>query len=297
VTIHTPPCTQAIIAAGIRRVVVASQDPNPLVGGRGVEQLRAAGIEVVTGIETAEADRIIQPFRTFITSGRPYVTAKWAMTLDGKMASHTGDAYWISGPTARTWVHNLRDRVDAIMIGSGTVHADNPQLTVRLTPETREYERAERQGPIRVILATNGQLASHLNVIQPALATGTYILVGENSAPEQHQRLRDLGLTVIPLPLDAHEQIDIAAALTALAQQGIMHVLLEGGAKVLGSAFDQALIDHVAAFIAPKLIGGTGAPSPLQGSGLAQMHDAIPLHQVSSRSMDEDLLIEGELTH
>src|SRR5215469_4948689 len=130
VTIHTPPCTDAIIAAGIKRVVVGSLDANPLISGRGIDQLRAAGLEVTAGISSQETDEIARPFATFITTGRPYVTAKWAMTLDGKIATCTGDAYWISGPAARVWVHNLRDRVDAIVVGSGTAHADNPQLTV-----------------------------------------------------------------------------------------------------------------------------------------------------------------------
>ncbi len=295
VTIHTPPCTKAIIEAGVRRVVVGSVDANPLVCEQGFAQLRAAGIEVVAGVEAEETDAILRPFATFITQGRPHVTAKWAMTLDGKLASRTGDAYWISGSQARVWVHNLRDRVDAIIVGAGTAHADNPQLTVRLTPEQREYQRAERSGPLRVILATRGQLTPSLHLLQPELASGTCIIVGETCPAEQIERLQAYGVEALPVPVDTQEQIDLQAALQALAGKGIMHVLLEGGAHLLGSAFDQRLIDSVAVFIAPKLVGGAAAPAPLQGTGLAAMRDAVRLHHRRTRIIDEDVLVEGEL--
>jgi diaminohydroxyphosphoribosylaminopyrimidine deaminase/5-amino-6-(5-phosphoribosylamino)uracil reductase len=295
VTIHTPPCTKAIIEAGVRRVVVGSVDPNPLVCEQGFAQLRAAGIEIVTGVEAEETDEILRPFATFITQGRPHVTAKWAMTLDGKLASRTGDAYWISGSQARVWVHNLRDRVDAIMVGAGTAHADNPQLTVRLTPEQREYERAERSGPLRVILATNGQLTPSLHLLQPELASGTCVIVGATCPAEQITRLQTYGVEVVPVQTDPQGQVDLYAALQALAKKGIMHVLLEGGAHLLGSAFDRGLIDSVAVFIAPKLVGGAEAPSPLKGAGLASMQDAMRLHHRRTRTIDEDVLVEGEL--
>ncbi len=293
VTIHTPPCTQAIIGAGVRRVIVGSVDPNPLVCQKGFAQLRDAGIEVVTGVEAEETDEILRPFATFITQGRPHVTAKWAMTLDGKLATRTGDAYWISGPQARVWVHNLRDRVDAILVGAGTAHADNPQLTVRLTPEQRQYERAPRQGPLRVVLATNGQLAPQLHLLQPALANGTCVIVGETCPTEQSERLRKYGVEVLAVAVDAQGHINLAAALKALAQKGIMHVLLEGGAHLLGDAFDHGLIDSVAVFIAPKLVGGAEAPSPLKGLGLASMQDAVRLHRLRTQIIDEDVLVEG----
>jgi diaminohydroxyphosphoribosylaminopyrimidine deaminase/5-amino-6-(5-phosphoribosylamino)uracil reductase len=295
VTIHTPPCTKAIIAAGIRRVIIGSLDPNPLVCEQGIAQLRASGIEVLIGIAAPETDEIVRPFNTFVKQHRPYVTAKWAMTLDGKIATRTGDARWISGPLARAWVHNLRDRVDAIMIGSGTAHADNPQLTVRLTPEQREYERAPREGPLRVILATNGQLDEHLHLLQPDLATQTCIIVGETCPQPQIQYLQDRGLSVEQVACNQQGQIDFAAALAVLAQKDIMHVLLEGGATLLGSAFDHTLLDHIAVFIAPKIIGGAEAPSPLKGAGLALMRDAMQLQQMHSRLIGDDLLIEGEL--
>jgi diaminohydroxyphosphoribosylaminopyrimidine deaminase/5-amino-6-(5-phosphoribosylamino)uracil reductase len=295
VTIHTPPCTQAIIRAGVRRVIVGSVDANPLVRQKGFAQLREAGIEVVTGVEAEETDEILRPFATFITQGRPHVTAKWAMTLDGKLATRTGDAYWISGPQARVWVHNLRDRVDAILVGAGTAHADNPQLTVRLTPEQRQYERAERQGPLRVVLATNGQLDPSLHLLQPELASGTCVIVGETCPEAQREILRGYGVEVLAVAVDTQGHIDLAAALKVLGQKGLMHVLLEGGAHLLGSAFDHSLIDSVAVFIAPRLVGGAEAPSPVKGLGLAVMQDAVRLHHLRTQIIDEDVLVEGEL--
>lgn len=297
ITVHTPPCTAAIIAAGIKRVIIGSLDPNPQVSGRGAAQLRAAGIEVITGIAEQETAALVRPFATYITQGRPYVTAKWAMTLDGKLASHTGDAYWISGPAARTWVHQLRDRVDAIMIGAGTAHADDPRLTVRLAEEQRAYQRTQRPDPLRVVISSQGNLGSHLQLFQEQLAPGTCVIVSESSTPEQHARLRERGIQVIEAPADPAGRVDLVAALRILAQRGIMHLLLEGGSSLLGSAFEHKVIDHVVAFVAPKLIGGKAALSPIGGSGLVVMQHAHRLEQASFQTCGEDLLIEGEMSY
>ena len=294
-TIHTPPCTEAIINAGIRRVIVGVSDPNPLVYGHGIDQLRATGIEVVVGIEAQDAQKLIRPFTTFITKGRPYVTAKWAMTLDGKLATRTGDAYWISGSAARVWVHNLRDCVDAIVIGSGTACTDNPQLTVRLAPEQRAYQRLPHRGPLRVVLTSRGLLPNHLQLLQPDSTSKTCLIVGENDDHEPYLHLQACGIDVIHVALDNQGHVDFGSALHALGQRGILHVLLEGGAQLLGSAFDQALINHVAVFIAPKLVGGSSAPSPIQGRGLAAMKDALHLDNMNSQLIGEDTLIEGEI--
>src|SRR5579875_1762167 len=236
VTIHTPPCTSAIVEAGIRRVVIGSLDPNPLVCKQGIAQLRAAGIEVTIGVAAEETDEIIRPFATFVRRQRPYVTAKWAMTLDGKLATRTGDAYWISGPQARLWVHDLRDRVDAILVGAGTARIDDPELTVRLPAEQRTQERTPRQQPLRVILATHGRLPGHLHLLQPELAARTCIVIGEMCSDEQRRFLQAHGVEVLPIAVDAQGRIDLCAALQELARRGYMHVLMEGGAALLGSA-------------------------------------------------------------
>jgi diaminohydroxyphosphoribosylaminopyrimidine deaminase / 5-amino-6-(5-phosphoribosylamino)uracil reductase len=297
ITTHTPPCTDAIINAGIRRVIVGVSDPHPLICGRGIDQLRRAGIEVLTGIEAQDTQELIRPFTTFITRGRPYVTAQWAMTLDGKMATRTGDSYWVSGPEALVWLHNLRDRVDVILIGSGTARIDNPQLTVRLAPEQRTYQRLPRQGPLRVVLAARGLLPNHLNLLQPDDTARTCIIVGENYDRGQYRFLQERGIDVIQVAIDTQGRVDFGSALDALGQMGIVHVLLEGGAHLLGSAFDQSLIDYVAVFIAPKLVGGSSAPVPLQGRGLASMKAALHLKNMRSQFIGEDMLIEGEIDY
>ena len=299
--VHTPPCTGAIIAAGVQRVVIGALDPNPRVRTCGIERLRAAGIEISLlehTQEAREATELIHPFETYITKGRSYVTAKWAMTLDGKLASYTGDSYWISGSDARRWVHDLRDRVDAVLVGANTARVDNPQLTVRIAPEKRVWERTHRpQPPLRVALTTSGQLPASLSLLQPELARGTCILVGESCPRDQRQRLADFGVDVVPVAIGADGHIDLPAALQALAQRGIMHVLIEGGAKVLGSAFDQRCIDHVAAFIAPRLIGGSDAPSPIEGRGLAIMAYAHQLQHARVSVLEGDVLVEGDVLY
>ncbi|MEO7018689.1 MAG: bifunctional diaminohydroxyphosphoribosylaminopyrimidine deaminase/5-amino-6-(5-phosphoribosylamino)uracil reductase RibD [Ktedonobacteraceae bacterium] len=299
ISVHTPPCTQAIIAAHVRRVVVGTYDPNPRVCQQGVAQLHEAGIAVhllQEGPQAREAAEIVRPFALFIANSRPYVTAKWAMTLDGKLASHTGDSSWVSRPDARSWVHDLRDRVDAILVGAGTARMDNPQLTVRLAPEQMRYPRTPRaQAPLRVIMSTNGDLPTHLALFQPELASGTCIVVGEGCSRETQQRLVAYGVEVLVAPLAASGQLAIDAVLRLLGQRGLMHVLIEGGANVLGSAFDQQCIEHVAAFVSPKLLGGRGALSPLAGLGLANMQQARHLSNIRTTQFTADILIEGDI--
>jgi diaminohydroxyphosphoribosylaminopyrimidine deaminase/5-amino-6-(5-phosphoribosylamino)uracil reductase len=224
------------------------------------------------------------------------------MTLDGKIATRTGSAYWISGPDARQWVHRLRDRVDAILVGAGTVRVDDPQLTVRLTPEQREYGRADRQGPLRVVLSSRGELPVQSKLFQPDLAAGTCVLVGVDGKEQaeslhSYQWLQDHGVEVVTVATDGQGQLDFAAVLAILAQKGMMHVLIEGGSRVLGNAFDRQLIDHVAAFIAPKIVGGHAAPSPVGGTGLAAMTDALQFQQVRTERIGEDILVEGRFAY
>lgn len=297
---HTPPCTAAIIAAGVRRVIVGACDPNPRVYEQGIAQLREAGIEVTLldphSPEAQEAAEIIRPFACAVTRARPYVTAKWAMTLDGKIASSSGDSFWISRPDARSWVHDLRDRVDAIVIGAGTARRDNPRLTVRLASEQRRWIRAERsQPPLRVILTTSGDLPEHLALLQPELASRTCILIGETCSPSARRRLEESGAQVLAIAVDSRGLLDLPAALQALGQLGVVHALMEGGAHLLGEAFDRQSIDHVAAFVAPKLIGGSGAPSPLAGQGLMQMTQACQLRNPRTTLFEADVLIEGDI--
>lgn len=296
--VHTPPCTAAIITAGIRRVVVGAYDPNPRVCGQSIAHLRAAGIEVtlLTACpEAHECAELIRPFACSMTNARPYVTAKWAMTLDGKLASSSGDAFWISRPDARSWVHDLRDRVDAILVGAGTARADNPRLTVRLAAGQSSPRTARPQGPLRVVMSASGELPASLALLQPGLAAGTCIILGESCPRAVQQRLAESGALVLVVGEDARGQLDLLAALQALGQRGIVHVLIEGGARLLGDAFDRACIDHVAAFVAPKLIGGSRALSPLAGQGLLKMAQARQLCNIRTTLFTADVLIEGDI--
>lgn len=297
--VHTPPCTAAILAAGVRRVVFGTYDPHPRVSGQGAAQLRDAGIEVTlleNCPEAYECAELIRPFACAVTRHRPYVTAKWAMTLDGKLASRTGDAFWISGPDARSWVHDLRDRVDAILVGAETARMDNPRLTVRLTAQQASRMRTERpKAPLRVIMTASGELSAHLLLLQPELASGTCIITSETVSRTSRQRLEESGAQVLTVATNVQGQIDLPSALEALGQRDILHVLIEGGARLLGDAFDQQCIDRVAAFVAPKLIGGSGAPSPLAGQGLMHMEQAYHLHNMRMTRFDADILIEGDI--
>ncbi len=299
ISVHTPPCTSAILAAQVSRVVVGTHDPNPRVCQMGIAQLREAGVEVAlmeNSPQAREAAEIVRPFATFVTRKRPYVSAKWAMTLDGKLASQSGDAFWISGPDARSWVHDLRDRVDAILVGAGTARVDNPQLTPRLAPEQARWQRTPRiNAPLRVVMSASGDLPTHLALLQPELASGTCIIVGPACPPEVQRRLAKCGVEMMSVPLLAPGQLDLDAALHLLGERGLMHVLIEGGASLLGSAFDQGCIEHVAAFISPKLIGGRGAPSPLAGRGLKSMQQARQLCNVQITQFTADMLFEGDL--
>ncbi len=297
-TMHTPPCTEAIIAAGVHRVFVGALDPNPAVCTYGIQQLQRAGLDVVLLEHEYEALALIRPFATFITQGRSYVTAKWAMTLDGKLATRTKASAWISGTESRLWAHDLRDRVDAVLVGAQTARMDNPQLTVRLSPEQRRFERTTRtRPPLRVVLATYGRLPEHLTLLQSGNEAETWIVVSETCAAAQRTHLESLGVHVLPVPVDEHGRASLPATLQALAQQGIVHVLLEGGATLLGSAFDRHCIDHIVAFIAPILIGGGEALSPIGGEGLAEVIHACRLHNRRTQCLGEDILVEGDVVY
>lgn len=295
VYIHTPPCTEAIIAAGIRRVVIGMHDPNPRINGRGVAQLQQANIEVAFAPDIPALHALMAPFAHYITHKLPYVTAKWAMTLDGKIATASGDAYWISGPNARTWVHDLRNRVDAILIGAETARRDNPYLTVRLSAEQQAQRMPRPQAPLRVILSTRGNVPFDLHMLQPDEQSSTCIVVSELCEQQQQERLNKQGVQVIVVGQDSQGRVDLVQALQALAQRDIMHVLLEGGTQLLTTAFEQRCIQHVAAFIAPKLIGGLHAPTPLSGAGFAHMQNALHLQHIHVQQFELDVLIEGDL--
>jgi diaminohydroxyphosphoribosylaminopyrimidine deaminase/5-amino-6-(5-phosphoribosylamino)uracil reductase len=280
---RTPPCSQAILAAGVRRVFVGSRDPNPLVLGRGVARLRRAGVEVVRDVLRAECDVLNAAWFTFITAGRPFVTLKAAVTLDGRLATRTGDARWVSGPEARAWVHRLRDRVDGVLVGAGTARADDPALTARL-PGGRGRD------PVRVVLDTRLALPPRLRLFGERSAAPTLVAHTVASPPPRWRRLspRVELLRCRPGP----GGVSLPDLLRRLAARGITHLLVEGGAQVHGRFLAAGLVDEVAVVVAPKLAGADGVPLAAL-PGPARMADALPLTGVRVRRLGEDVLVRG----
>ena len=285
----TPPCTDALLRARPRRVVVALSDPFPEVSGGGIEQLRAAGIEVLVGVMEDEARWLLAPYLKRVTAGRPWVIAKWAMTLDGRIASHTGSSRWVSGPASRAVVQQLRGRCDAIIVGRRTTERDNPLLTARTQDES------PKRIATRIVLDSRASLAGDSQLVRTAAEVPVLVAVAADAPPSDRERLTAAGCEVFSCPgAGRAEQFD--ALLIELGRREMTNVLVEGGGEVLGTLLDAGMIDEVHAFVAPKLIGGQGAPGPIAGNGLATMSEAVPLVRPTIKQLDADVYIRGRLT-
>lgn len=280
----TPPCTDAVIQAGIRRVVAAMLDPFPQVAGQGAARLREAGIVVEVGIGEAAARRQNAPYLKRLRTGRLWVHAKWAMTLDGKIATRTKKSQWITGEQSRARVHDLRGKMDAIVVGKATLVADDPLLTARPTgPRTAT----------RVVLAGSGEgLLNNCRMLESIQAAPILIITSVGNG-KRLSIWRDRGAEVIELQASADNQVDVKALLTELAHRGMTNVLVEGGARTLGTFRDAGEIDEVHAFIAPKLFGGEGALSPFGGLGIAEITEAATLSDWRIEQLGDDLLVHG----
>ncbi|MGQ9919961.1 MAG: bifunctional diaminohydroxyphosphoribosylaminopyrimidine deaminase/5-amino-6-(5-phosphoribosylamino)uracil reductase RibD [Desulfobacca sp.] len=283
----TPPCTQAVLAAGIARVVIANADPNPRVTGGGAAFLRQQGLQVEMGLLAEAARRLNEPFFKASTTGRPWVIAKAAASLDGKIATHTNDSHWITGPAARLWVHRLRHQVDAILVGVGTVVADDPQLTTRLP-------RGRGKDPVRVILDSRLRLPLTAQVLQLHSTAPTWIACTEAAPPDKREALAALGAECLLLP-SRQGRVDLEALLSLLGQRRLQSLLVEGGAEVHGAFFEAGLIDKFYLFLAPKLIGGRQAPGVFGGQGITRLAEAPSLRELTIRRLGPDLLISGYL--
>ncbi len=280
----TPPCTDAILATGIRRVVVAVRDPFPKVAGGGIKALRDAGVQVDIGIEADSARRLLAPYLKRLHTGRPYVTAKWAMTLDGKTAVASGDSRWISGPRSRALVHEVRGRMDGILVGIGTVLADDPQLTAR-PPGPRI--------PVRIILDRKARLPLDSRLVCSARELPVWVVVHELAPPERRAALVDAGCTL--LEFEGSAALPIPALLDELGRRGLTNLLVEGGGQILGAFLDAGEVDAVDVFIAPRLEGGTHPYTPIRGKGQTQMCDALPLEHQDVSIVDGDIRLQGTL--
>ncbi len=284
---RTPPCADAIVEAGVKRVIVAGLDPNPRVSGRGLKILQDAGIETLTGVLEQEARNLNLAFFKYIQTGIPLVSLKVAMTLDGKIATSTGDSKWISGEASRKYVHQLRNVYDAIMVGIGTVLKDDPMLNTRL-------EDKDIRDPIRVIIDSKLDLPSSSNIVKTTRQQKTIVFCSQQADSARQEFLEEAGLTVIKMTVN-EEKLPLEEVLRVLGEMEIMTLLVEGGGEINGYLIEKGLIDKVYWFIAPKIIGGREAPTPVGGRGITQLKDALPLRSMEIQRFDEDILITGYL--
>jgi diaminohydroxyphosphoribosylaminopyrimidine deaminase / 5-amino-6-(5-phosphoribosylamino)uracil reductase len=281
----TPPCTKAIIAAGIKRVVVAQSDPFPQFSDKGLAELRAAGIEVEVGLLEGEAGQLNAPYLKLIKTCRPWIIAKWAMSLDGKMAAASGESRWISNEKSRAAAHKIRGRMDAIIVGRETALLDDPLLTAR-PPGPRTV--------LRVVLDTQASLSVESQLARTAKQIPVLVAVGNEASQSNRQQLQDAGCEVFLCSGDTH--VDrLHALLDELGRRRMTNVLVEGGGKVLGSLLDARQIDEVHVFIAPKLIGGAGTGVPFAGVGIAQMADVLHIDTPVVENIDGDAYIHGRI--
>ena len=283
---RTPPCTRSIISAGIARVHVGVIDPNPNVAGRGCAELEAAGIKVIVESER-QATELYRAFSKHINTGLPYVTAKFASSLDGKIATHTGDSKWVTGPAAREVVQQVRRASDAVMVGINTVLADDPQLTCR---DSQGNPRSRQ--PLRVVLDARCRTPVTARMLtEPG---HTLIATTSLAPPLQVGALRLAGAEVAILPSATEGMVELSALLSELGGRGVVSLLVEGGGAVLGSLFDAKLVDEVYAFLAPLIIGGSGAASPVEGQGAVVMAQAWRLEDAQIQQIGPDWLIRGQ---
>lgn len=282
---RTPPCVEAIAHAGIRRVVVACQDPNPAVNGQGVAALRAAGLPVDVGVLAEEAARLNEAFFTQIRTGRPFVILKTAASLDGKIATRTGESRWITGESARRHVHRLRNEVDAVLVGIGTVLRDDPLLTTRLGI-------ADQRDPARVIVDNLARLPLRAKVVNRASTAPTLLAVSQMAPREKLEVLEREGVQVIVVD-GSPRRVSLERLMEKLGKLGFLSVMVEGGAEINASALREGIVDKILLFLAPMLIGGKSTPTAVGGDGIEALSQAVRLRDVRIERFDDDILLEG----
>lgn len=281
---RTPPCAQAVIDAGISRVVAAMKDPNPKVAGRGFELLQSAGVKVEVGLLEAEARKLNEIFIKWVTRKLPFVTMKFACSLDGKIATVNGESQWITCAESRRFTHHLRDINDAILVGVGTVLADNPSLTTRLV---------EGKNPIRVIVDSTARTPLDSKVVTDKSAR-TLIATTSKAPPDKISALKACGFEVITA--GDGERVDLQLLMQELARREITSVLVEGGGTIHFAMLNAGLVDKVLAFIAPKIIGGANALTAVEGAGFAKLSDAVTLKDLTLEQLGDDILLSGYVT-
>ena len=295
----TPPCTQAVLDAGVRRVVIATRDPNPRVNGGGAEFLQAQGVQIEVGLLADEARRLNESWFKWVATGLPFVVAKAAASLDGKIATAGGESKWLTGEQSRSLGHQLRHQLDAILVGVGTVLADDPQLTVRLPQrKTKNGKRKTENGfkdPIRVVLDSRLRLPLSAKLLHLDSPAPTWIACTPAAPKEKIQEIRDLGAEVLMLPGEPSGLVALKPLLAELGNRRVQSLLVEGGAETLGTFFDQRLVDKFYFFYAPKILGGKTAPGMLAGAGVKHLGNALQARDLSIKKLGPDLLVSGYL--
>ncbi len=315
---RTPPCTRAVLDAGIGRVAIATPDPNPRVNGGGAEFLQSRGLQVEIGLLADQARRLNEAWFKWVETGLPFVIAKAACSLDGKIATAGGESQWLTGETARAFGHQLRHQTDAILVGVGTVLADDPQLTTRLPGRTKENEKRKTKNekrsrdPIRIVVDSRLRLPLSARLLHLDSPAATWVACTDAAPTEKIKALQNLGAEVLVMPAmvrETHptEEISASAAsesrglvalrplLAELGRRQIQNLLVEGGAETLGSFFDQRLVDKFYFFYAPKILGGKNAPGVLAGAGVQRLGDALQARDLRVRKLGPDLLVTGYL--
>ncbi len=284
----TPPCTHKIINAGIKKVVVGCKDPNPFVAGNGIRHLEENGIEVVSGILEQEAQDLIEDFIWYVQNDKkPFVILKCASTLDGQIATSTGDSKWITNPLSRGYGHNIRREVDAILIGSGTLHADNPSLTARTY-------HSSKKDPLRIILDTRLTIKEDAKVLTASSAKKTMIVTGPEVSENKKARLMEKGVRFIEVRV-VDQYLDLNELMIKLGKMSILSLLIEGGGTVAGSVLKAKIVNKVLFFLAPKILGGSDGVPVFKGTGPRLIKDAFELSRCNVVRFDEDILVQGYL--
>jgi diaminohydroxyphosphoribosylaminopyrimidine deaminase/5-amino-6-(5-phosphoribosylamino)uracil reductase len=287
---YNPPCTHAIIKAGIKKIVAAMQDPNPLVNGKGFAQLKDAGIDVKVGVLEKEARKLNESFVKYITTALPFVILKSAMSLDGKIATVTKESKYITGLPARRYVHMLRVYVDAVMVGVNTVKIDDPELTVRDVGD----ENITKRNPKKIVLDTKAEIPLNSKVLKNE-PEKTIIVVGEKAPKNRIDKIIKTGAVVLKAKTTGGK-IDLKKLMVELGEDKITSIMLEAGGTLAASALSSGIVDKVLFFIAPKIIGGKTAPTPVGGKGFNKLSQAINLKSANVNMLGQDVLIEGYLT-
>ena len=287
---RTPPCTEALIRTGIADVYIGEVDPNPSVAGKGIRQLEKAGIHVYVGVCKQEAEKLNEVHTKYIQTGLPFVILKVAMSLDGKIATATGESQWITSEASRQRGHKVRDEVDAILVGRGTIERDNPALTTRL-----ENNR-QGQDAIRIVMDSHARIPTDARIFNPESSVGVIVAVTPEAPSENVEALEKSGAEVITVPEAHGNRVCFKSLMEILGKRGITSILIEGGGEINASAIAAGIVDKVMFFVAPIIIGGQNAPGPIGGEGVSSLTDVPQLHRICITQIpDSDFLIEGYL--